>query len=90
MAARILSFPQPASFASDLPTARFSNILATTARHIAPSNRATDEKHFSMDTASKASAAGLGCVRGTTLALAAEAAAGAIVYAMWLVIHLAR
>jgi hypothetical protein len=90
MAARILSFPQPASFASDLQAAPFSNILATTTKQITPSNRATDVELFAMDKASKASAAGLGCVRGTTLALAAEAAAGAIVFAMWLVIHLAH
>ena len=65
-------------------------MLATATGHTARSNCAIGVELPAMDTASKASAAGLGCVRGTTLALAVEAAAGAMVYAMWVAIHLAH
>lgn len=35
-----------------------------------------------------ASEMGLGCVRGTTLALAAEAAAALVIYAVWQLFHI--
>jgi hypothetical protein len=37
---------------------------------------------------SKASAAGLGCVRGTTIALVFEAVAGLFIYGFWELCHL--
>ena len=43
-----------------------------------------------MDAASRASAMGMGCVRGTTLALLFEAVTGLAIYGLWRVWHLLR
>lgn len=43
-----------------------------------------------MNRASRASAMGLGCVRGTTLALLFEGALGLVAYGVWELCHLVR
>jgi hypothetical protein len=90
MPGRILAFPAPATLAIHARTPAFSRTLTTTTGHKAPSNLATAGEPFAMDMASKASDAGLGCVRGTTIVLGVEAAAAMVVYALVHLVHLAR
>jgi hypothetical protein len=80
MAARILAFPNPGTLPRAVDGGRFRNISGTSAGQGLPSNCATDME-------SRANAEGLGCIRGTTLMLVAEALGGLGIYAVW---HLLR
>lgn len=77
---RVLSFPHPGSRHCVNEISRYFD-SKTSVHKCPPSN--TD-----METASRASAAGLGCVRGTALMLAFEAATGLTIYAIWLAVVL--
>jgi len=87
MPGRILAFPAPATLAIHASTPAFSNTRTTTTGHKATSNFATAGEPSAMDMASKASDAGLGCVRGTTIMLGVEAAVAMLAYAL---VHLVR
>jgi hypothetical protein len=54
------------------------------------SERAAIPSQTEMDMASRASAAGLGCVRGTSFAFLFEAGAGALIYGVFELWHLLR
>jgi len=74
---------QPRTYAPVITIDRFS-IPETSAAMAAPSKDETE-----MDSrAIAASAAGLGCVRGTSLALMCEAVAVLSIYAIWQLVHL--
>ena len=90
MAGRILAFPSSTNFNIGHGTREFSPILTTTTGHKTPSNLATDVEPPGMDLAAKASAVGLGCVRGATLMLSFEAGAAAVIFAVWLILHQIR
>ena len=90
MAARILLFPGPATPAKCFPAQKVITFPTTTTGHMSSSNLATNVEPFGMDMASKASAAGLGCARGTTILLTVEAAAAIVLYGLIMLLHLAR
>jgi hypothetical protein len=80
MAGRVLSFSRTAPLPLGLENGPFCVISRTTSRKPVPSNSETEME-------SRASAVGLGCVRGTAFALTLEAGVGLIVYAIWLFLH---
>ena len=77
----------------ELPVRRpFSGVIEI--KGLCDSTRTFASEHipsrFEMDAASRASAMGLGCVRGTTLALLFEAATVLAIYGLWQLWHLLR
>ena len=81
MAGRVLSFPRTASVSRTLDIGPFCDSSTTSTRESLASRSGTTME-------SRASAMGLGCVRGTTLALSFEVAAGLVIYVAWRLIHL--
>ena len=83
MTARVLSFPRAAPFRSAVEISSFCKISRTSATKPIPSKN-------DMEMAARASAVGLGCIRGAVVALTFEAAAGLVIYVVWQVLHLLR
>ena len=80
MAARILCFPRPVTF---------TNAAAGQVGIIPPASGGEGlESDCESEMHSTASESGLGCVRGTTLALAFEAATAMVIYTSWQLLHL--
>jgi len=80
MAARIIAFPNAVALLR-AKAGGLGRISETSAGQGLPSNCETDME-------SMASAVGLGCIRGTTLMLAFETAAGLGLYAGWQLLRL--
>lgn len=79
MAGRVLAFPK---------TSAFEPAIEIGGRCGISSSFATNPLRLSeMDMGSRAEAEGLGCIRGTLIALAFEAATGLVVYGAWRLIH---
>jgi len=81
MAGRVLDFSKAVSLPGTLEIGRFCEISTTCAAKPLPSNSGADMEL-------RASEDGLGCVRGTALALAFEAAVGLVIYGVWCLLHL--
>jgi len=83
MAGRILYFPSPVTFTRSGGAAQVCVILNASAGEELSSS-------CEREMPSTASQAGLGCVRGTTLALAFEAATAVVIYTVWQWFHMLR
>ncbi len=81
MAGPAISHLVPRTFAPVIAIDRFPNIARASVQVGLPSKSETEME-------SSASAAGLGCVRGTTLALASEAVAALGIYAIWCLLRI--
>ena len=80
MAGQVIPFAAPGSVPGVIESDRFCDISRTSARKGLPF-----KSEMTME--SRASEMGLGCVRGTTLAIGFEAVTVLCVYALW---HLVR
>ncbi len=81
MVGRVLAFSRTSTLPGGLEMGRYCDTSTTSAAKPLPSNMVME---------SRASAAGLGCVRGTTLALTFEAAAAVIIYGVCHLVSLLR
>ena len=81
MAGRVLSFPRTSPLSTELEIGPFcENSRSYVGKPLlSMSERVMD---------SRTAAEGLGCIRGTALALLFEAATGLVIYGIWQVIHL--
>jgi len=80
MAGRVLTSPQPGSIPGVIEISQYCDFSRTSAVNGLPFKSETTME-------SRASEMGLGCVRGTSLALAFEAVTAIGIYAIW---HLVR
>jgi hypothetical protein len=76
MPGQILYLSRPVTVSGGAAATRFPSLSGTSASRGLPSKS-------NMETQSPASAAGLGCVRGTTLALMFEAVMAILIYTAW-------
>jgi len=83
MAGHVLPATQRGSFQDVIDISQYCDFARTSAQDALPS-----KSGIKMET--RASAEGIGCVRGTALALLFEAAAGLFIYGIWQLCHIVR
>ena len=83
MTGRLLEFPVRRPFSGVIEINGFCDSTRTFAPRHLPFK-------CEMNRASRASAMGLGCVRGTTLGLLFEVATGLVIYGLWQLWHVLR
>lgn len=83
MAGHVLPSTQRGSFQGVIDISQYCDFANTPAREALPSKSGIEMEI-------RASAEGIGCVRGTALALLFEAAAGVFIYGIWQLCHIVR